>query len=471
MCFAAKDSPIRVVAMADSDVGTVVGLPEDPMQREVMVAQAQAAGAAPNTEHPTMNGVGATRARSGVTNLLAEESSTSATEETVSFAGREGAPPTEGGPGGTVVRETASQHSQAGPERLGTNYDCGGAGPAEPTARREQVTATGYSTPRSTRLLQNGGQHWVAGLEMPSWVTRLGSYLSLGPQNEFFPSPLGGSQGSQRSLPGGPTFTLRPPSRPPTSPETPSSSSLPQEAIQAEVQRQLGQVLQKLQEAERRNERLEQELAAERGQAMAMKELYGISPTEPSRPSDQVPSGLQGVLGPTEPSRHPDQVPSGLQGVLGPTEPSRHPDQVPSGLQGVLGPTEPSRQPDQVPPGLTGDLRGEWNLRSTDAQGSQAPSFLRSLLSGGSRPPTPPIPREPSSPTGGPVVEMLAKGIKQLQELQAQNLSKTTSTTASQEVVKPGTVALSPLPEYVPRMVQVPRRYSCKTGWKWPRRC
>ena len=34
MCFAAKDSPIRVVAMADSDVGTVVGLPEDPMQRE-----------------------------------------------------------------------------------------------------------------------------------------------------------------------------------------------------------------------------------------------------------------------------------------------------------------------------------------------------------------------------------------------------------------------------------------------------
>ena len=468
MCFAAKDSPIRVVAMADSDVGTVVGLPEDPMQREVMVAQAQAAGAAPNTEHPTMNGVGATRARSGVTNLLAEESSTSATEETVSFAGREGAPPTEGGPGGTVVRETASQHSQAGPERLGTNYDCGGAGPAEPTARREQVTATGYSTPRSTRLLQNGGQHWVAGLEMPSWVTRLGSYLSRGPQNEFFPSPLGGSQGSQRSLPGGPTFTLRPPSRPPTSPETPSSSSLPQEAIQAEVQRQLGQVLQKLQEAERRNERLEQELAAERGQAMAMKGLYGISPTEPSRPSDQVPSGLQGVLGPTEPSRHPDQVPSGLQGVLGPTEPSRHPDQVPSGLQGVLGPTEPSRhpdqvfsglqgvlgptepsrQPDQVPPGLTGDLRGEWNPRSTDAQGSQAPSFLRPLLSGGSRPPTPPIPREPSSPTGGPVVEILAKGIKQLQELQAQNLSKTTSTTASQEVVKPGTVALSPLPEY-----------------------
>ncbi|CAE7562101.1 ycf43, partial [Symbiodinium sp. CCMP2456] len=46
-----------------------------------------------------------------------------------------------------------------------------------------------------------------------------------------------------------------------------------------------------------------------------------------------------------------------------------------------------------------------------------------------------------------PTIDVLAKGIQQLQELQAQALAKGTTSTMSTELVKPGTSSLAPLPE------------------------
>ena len=69
-------------------------------------------------------------------------------------------------------------------------------------------------------------------------------------------------------------------------------------------------------------------------------------------------------------------------------------------------------------------------------------SFLRSLLK--------PRSRAPSPDQGAPVadanvLQALTQGVRQLQELQAQALSKATSGQAT-EVVKPGTTALAQLP-------------------------
>ncbi|OLQ14038.1 hypothetical protein AK812_SmicGene1825 [Symbiodinium microadriaticum] len=125
----------------------------------------------------------------------------------------------------------------------------------------------GFLTPRTTATAVSPPA-WLGGLEMPRWMSRLGTYLSLGGQGDpLLPSPLAGSTGSP---PGGPTFRLRSPprrDRPLPRPPTPSSSSLPAEAIQMEVQRQMGQVLNRLHEAELENERLRTALEDTRRQA------------------------------------------------------------------------------------------------------------------------------------------------------------------------------------------------------------
>ncbi|CAE7408528.1 unnamed protein product [Symbiodinium sp. CCMP2456] len=105
----------------------------------------------------------------------------------------------------------------------------------------------------------------MTGLEVPRWVTRLGSYLAQG-RGDLSPSPLAGSMASPQSPPGGPAFRLRSPTRTtrPLPPPTPPSSDISAEAIQAEVQRQLGGILGRLQVAESRNEALMSELGEAR---------------------------------------------------------------------------------------------------------------------------------------------------------------------------------------------------------------
>ena len=405
------------------------------MQQEVMVAQPPAAQAA-TLQGPVPNGMDqpqvqvnlatgqATTARSGATILQADVDGAGAMDETVSFAGRADVPPSTQDLGSSLEPEPAARRSQAVEEASMTNFDRGGAGAGEQAAGVSQVASTGFATPRSMRNGYSGGAPWVAGLEVPAWVSRLGSYLSLAPQNDLLPSPLGGSQGSQRSLPGGPSFVLRN-SRPTPSPPTPSSSSLPQEAIQAEVQRQLGQVLQRLRVAEQRNEELESELATLKQGGGGMRQ-----PAFPGLESGDVQQ--------VRPSRVPDPPEHGRDPDLEERGPGEVP--LPPELEGGPGTSELLRD---AAPGRTTSAR-----TSRVATSGGITEGIRSLLGGGTRPPTPPIPRDPSTPRESPVLEMLARGMKQLQDIQAQTLARSPSSPSQSEVVKPGTLTLSPLPEY-----------------------
>ena len=79
-------------------------------------------------------------------------------------------------------------------------------------------------------------------------------------------------------------------------------------------------------------------------------------------------------------------------------------------------------------------------------QSQQPAGFLQSLLGPRTRSPTPP-PQSSGRRTEPPVLEMLAKGMKQLQDLQAQTMARGTTSPSTAEQVKPGTLALAPLPE------------------------
>ena len=77
----------------------------------------------------------------------------------------------------------------------------------------------------------------------------------------------------------------------------------------------------------------------------------------------------------------------------------------------------------------------------------QAPGLLRSWWGNRPRSQSPPQ-RSPSrEQTESHTLDVLSKGIQQLQELQAQALTKGSTASGSAELVKPGTSALAPLPE------------------------
>ncbi|CAE7233290.1 RE1 [Symbiodinium sp. CCMP2592] len=92
------------------------------------------------------------------------------------------------------------------------------------------------------------------------------------------------------------------------------------------------------------------------------------------------------------------------------------------------------------------ERRGAKTLRYQCPQREETgPGLLRSWFAGRPRSQTPP-PRPQREQSESPVLEALARGVQQLQELQAQALSKATMSTGS-EVVKPGTMSLMKMPE------------------------
>ena len=173
---------------------------------------------------------------------------------------------------GTTTRQRARQDAFLEIADVGSARAAG----IEPRSVENASSYQGFMTPRSSAT-GAPGTTWLAGMEVPRWMTRLGSYLSIGSQNDpLIPSPLVGT-GSYGSPPGGPTFTLRSPGRRERvqRPVTPSTSSIPAEAIQMEVQRQLGGILGRLQAAETENERLREDLSRERMRSLT------IQPTMP----------------------------------------------------------------------------------------------------------------------------------------------------------------------------------------------
>ena len=316
--------------------------------------------------------------------------------------------------------------------------------------------AADFLTPRSSMTTTVQPQNnWMNALEVPRWVSRLGSYLATG-RGELAPSPLAGSVISSPSPPGGQAFRLRSPIRAgrPAPPPTPPSSEISAEAIQAEVQRQLGGLLNRLQVAETRNDALMSELAEARRGLESMRETAASVERVPEGRDDAGALldhlgraqgfSFQGGLGLPEGSVfiEPGRDPRGL--------PLREPEQrAPTRLLGDLAtaPAGPTVSPEFSQPQAPG-----FGATETEPQPPPLPEprgFMRSLL-GQPRPrsETPP----PRGATGGPqgdspVMDAVLKGVQQLQELQAAALSRSQAPAA--EVIKPGTTSLPALPEMV----------------------
>ena len=118
------------------------------------------------------------------------------------------------GTGHSEQVETRSELQQARQEVSTTAEPAGAPVPATMTDAMGQPTTSGYMTPRSVQSMVQTRGAWFSGLtwmEVPSWVSRLGSYVSMNNQVELFPSPLAGSSRSSPAPPGGPTFSLRTP--------------------------------------------------------------------------------------------------------------------------------------------------------------------------------------------------------------------------------------------------------------------
>ena len=348
-----------------------------------------------------------------------------------------------------------SAQQQARQEAFLEIADAGSARAPGTESRGLEVPSShqGFLTPRS-HVTTTPGTTWLSGVEVPRWVARLGSYLSIGAQGDpLLPSPLAGSV-THGSPPGGHTFMLRSPGRRERVPRppTPSSSSIPAEAIQLEVQRQLSGILGRLHEAEQENNRLREDLERERLRGVTgtleQQTLTSEPPTSVhAMQRDQTPP----LLPPSDTHARPQVPPA----TSVPTTSGLFSGQVPI-FGGPLLP-EPSR-------GLWGNLltapsgpsvhAGEPPVTSvpttTEANPIQAPQhqgegILRSWLGSRSRSPTPP-PQPTTSPQGSPVIDALTKSIQQLQELQAQALVKGSTSTGTEQV-KPGTTTLAPLPD------------------------
>ena len=319
----------------------------------------------------------------------------------------------------------------------------------------------GFLTPRSTRSAPPGPT-WFTQVEMPRWMTRLGSYLTLGGQGDpLLPSPLAGTVSRHSSPPGGESFVLRSPPRrelPPPQPGS-SSSSIPAEAIQLEVQRQLGGMLNRLQMAEMENERLRNELEHAKRAEPASHTAPPALPAPRSPPLQELPrvpadpdrimaretmNALRGTSGSANPQVEHSGVFAGRAPIFGGPE-------LREESRGLLGdlltaPSGPGKLPGD-PTSTTGPTTTTPPVsQPVQEQQSTGDGFLRGWLGSRARSNSPPQPQPLQNQPGSPVIDALTRSIQQLQELQAQTMTRGTSAQASEQI-KPGTLTLAPLPD------------------------
>ena len=349
------------------------------------------------------------------------------------------------------LSETASMVVQAGLQQEAmTIPDMGGRSEAGQGVSVQRFTeaADGYSTPRSSVGQRRTGQpSWLAGVEIPKWVSRLGSILQHGSSSgpgELAPSPFPSPPFA--SPPGGQPFRLRSPGKAraiPSAPTPPSSSSIPAEAIQAEVQRQLHGVLCQLKDYAERNDHLQAELNEAKAQLQEEKRKFSSTDTMAARPIPLL-GGLAGA------SMNPGMldgapIPPKDQGPMSNMAFEASCGRVPPGLSdgpeqqdmGDLGPTRDwftGYQQDNTKPHVP-----------TTSSATEGPGLIRSWWDSRPRGQTPPPKKAAGERQESPVLEALAKGMQQLQQLQAQAMAKTSITPAT-EVVKPGTMTLMTMP-------------------------
>ena len=365
----------------------------------------------------------------------------------------------------------ASTSEQRGRQDAGSDFLQGAA----------TMSSAGFVTPRSRMSAEPFQNNWM-GIEVPRWMSRLGAMLnipSIPSPGDYAPSPLLEDQAATISH-GGHAYVLSPPRRrPPRPPSPPTSSSIPQEAIQAEVQRQFGGLLERLQQAEGDNQRLREQLQATARSPLPRAEntpppaLLGNLMQMPSDPGlmtvgqtatameHPMTNRVEGFAGATAgigynlggdefgqlqepPQGLSANVPEGNRDLLFPrSEQGWRPGLLPSELPGR--PRDQSAAPGLgLPEGAIGSQQGQPQSSAPGlaADPQPQPGLFRTLLGGRTRTPSPP----PTLQGGSPVLDALTSGMRQLQELQAQALARG-PTTASSELVKPGTTTLSQLPE------------------------
>ena len=362
-----------------------------------------------------------------------------------------------------VVHETTSMSAQAGPLQSPTMPDLGRRSdlPIGDTAPKAGDAPGACMTPRAltTPRLQPP-KTWLQGVEAPRWLTRLGSFLNVpsqGAYTELAPSPFPGASPQYTPPPGGAAFRLRSPAKAraiPSVPTPPSSSSIPAEAIQAEVQRQLHGILSQLHDYGSRNQQLHEELEATKEQLrLARGGSHGMGDHGLHQPR-LLGELANASLGPGDlsgfpvPQGDPVQVARGA-GVSVPLSELRGEDETLFGVGGLPHRHEgmdfpgSHHHPDQPVPDPPKEAHGDPGPAS---RGGSA-GLLRSWWDmRGSRQPTPPAREQQHGQGTTPVLDALTRGVQQLQELQAQALTKATSPTST-EVVKPGTLSLTAMPD------------------------
>ena len=357
--------------------------------------------------------------------------------------------------------ETTTMAAQGEQTMIPTTWDMSGRSTLD---RSDPVTTAAdnvgeFLTPRSTMGGRVAQPAWLAGVEMPRWFMRLGNLLQATgsgiPPSDLAPSPMPGTSPAYTPPPpGGHPFRLRSPARAraiPPAPSPPSSSSVPAEAIQAEVQRQLQGIVGQLRQYGDENARLRQELMETRALLRDQNDKADVREDH----TLVQPRGLLGDLAkasmdpgslrayPVPPEQPPlpnlDSYGARGQGVSELHDDDlRHPGEQELGAGGLRG--EPEVQPHLPENNPTGK-----EAASSREQGA-ATGLLRAWWEGRGRSQSPPPRPEPAQSAGSPVLDTLTRGMQQLQELQLQSLAKATST-ASTDVVKPGSVILLPMPE------------------------
>ena len=279
----------------------------------------------------------------------------------------------------------------------------------------------GFQTPRSRASQFTAGNN-ATGASWPGWMTRLGGLFNPTVPTAWLPSPipspprpptqllrrtldLGGAENVEGGLGG---FRLR--SRNPNA-QTPTSSSIPAEAIQAEVQRQLGSLLDRLSVAEAENARLQEALHSQQQRPSIQQDAASGSARASGLPLREEGLGTRGR----------DQ-----RGVI-PLSSGDPWSSIWEGISGKFG------------------ARAKVGAQQTEPR---MPSAAVPELLGA---PAVPLAKAESSeplPTGSPpnILEALAQGMQQLQDLQAKALKKDGSSDDTPEVVKTATVSLPILP-------------------------
>ena len=310
---------------------------------------------------------------------------------------------------------------QIGTQRAAENIGLASAAPAPGVVMTEGGSGMyeenrGFQTPRSRASQFTAGNN-PTGAGWPGWMSRLGGLFNPTVPTAWLPSPipspprpptqllrrsldLGGAENVDGGLGG---FRLR--SRNPNA-QTPTSSSIPAEAIQAEVQRQLGSLLDRLSVAEAENARLQE--------ALCQQQL-----------------------------RQPTHVEAGVSDL-----PPREDGAGASnrGQRGII-PLSSGDPWSSIWEGISGKFGARAKAGVQQTEGQQSRAEVPGLLTAATGPPAKADTSVPA-PSGTPpnILETLAQGMQQLQDLQAKAMKRDGSLDEVPEVVKTATVSLPTLP-------------------------